>query len=236
LPPDVVKVEVYVGLAHDNDTALIAQDGAAARRFKREVRAVVDTNNGSSPQELEWADPNIQILYGSERKDGFATIRVAELLRQENGQFQVLDTRIPPVAHLSAAPFLENGVRRVLANIVARQQQLVGERRQRQLVFVRLKLILERADLGHELLSQCLVLRTLGLADLLRGCVAPCLHFLQPRLDRAQFLVQLDQVLRSRGFTASLEAGVERGGVVANGLDIEHWKALVARKSALALT
>jgi type VI secretion system protein ImpJ len=71
-------------------------------------------------------------LYGNERKDGFATIRVAELLRQENGQFQVLDTRIPPVAHLSTAPFLESGVRRVLANIVARQQQLTGERRQRQ--------------------------------------------------------------------------------------------------------
>ena len=132
LPTDAAKLEVYIGLAHDNDTALIAQDGAAARRFKREIRAVVDTNNGSSPQDLEWADANLQIIYGNERKDGFATIRVAELQRQDNGQFQVLDTRIAPVALLRAAPFLENGVRRVLANIVARQQQLVGERRQRQ--------------------------------------------------------------------------------------------------------
>ncbi|HLV65223.1 MAG TPA: type VI secretion system baseplate subunit TssK [Polyangiaceae bacterium] len=132
LPPDAVRLEVYIGLAHETDGPLVAQDGASARRFSRETRTVVDANSGVSAQELEWAQPNLQILFGGERMEGFSTIRVAELLRQENGQFQVLDTRIPPVLHLHAAPFLESGVRRVLANIVARQQQLAGERRQRQ--------------------------------------------------------------------------------------------------------
>jgi type VI secretion system protein ImpJ len=54
------------------------------------------------------------------------------LLRQENGQFKVLDTYIPPVLYVQAAPFLATGVRGILSQVVARQQQLAGERRQRQ--------------------------------------------------------------------------------------------------------
>src|SRR5690606_31992699 len=61
-----------------------------------------------------------------------------------------------------------------------------------------------------------------GLADLLRGRVAPRLDFLQPRLDRAQLLVPGDDGRRQRLRAAALEARVEGGGVLANGLDIEH--------------
>jgi len=132
LPADAQRVDVFLGLAHATDAAQVSLDGSGARRFVREIQSVVDSNTGSSAQDVEWARPNLQILFGNERKDGFVTLRIAELLRQETGQFIALDTRIPPVLHLRAAPFLEAGVRRVLANIVARQQQLFAERRQRQ--------------------------------------------------------------------------------------------------------
>lgn len=131
LPPDVQRVEVYVGLA-TGQSAEVSLDGASLRRYSRELYTAVDSNSGTSPQEVEWARPNLRILFGTERRDGFATLRIAELVRQENGRFIVLDTRVPPVLSLSAAPFLEAGVRRVLAGIVARQQQLFAERRGRQ--------------------------------------------------------------------------------------------------------
>lgn len=135
LPADALRIEVFIGLAYEADAvALIAtnEDAAAARRYVREQRAVVDLNTGGSAQDLEWARPNLRIFFNDERQDGFATFRIAELLRQDNGQFQVLDTRVPPVLYLSAATFLQNGVQRILANIVARQQKLSAERKQRQ--------------------------------------------------------------------------------------------------------
>jgi type VI secretion system protein ImpJ len=114
-------------------TALVgSEDDAAIRRFLRASKGVVDVNSGGSPQEVEWARPNVRVFFGGERHEGFSVIRVAVLLRQDNGQFKVLDTHIPPVLYLSAAPFLATGVRGILAQVVARQQQLAGERRQRQ--------------------------------------------------------------------------------------------------------
>lgn len=132
LPTDAQRVEVFIGLATSTDTAEVSLDGAGMRRFTRELSTVVDSNSGSSPQEVEWARPNLRILFGDERRDGFVTLRVAELRRQDNGQFIVVDTRVASVLKLSAAPFLEAGLRRVLANIVARQQQLFAERKGRQ--------------------------------------------------------------------------------------------------------
>ncbi|RYZ08174.1 MAG: type VI secretion system baseplate subunit TssK [Myxococcales bacterium] len=132
LPPGAQRVEVFVGLASSSDPAQVSLDGSATRRFTRELTTAVDTNSGTSAQEVEWARPNLRILFGNERRDGFVALRVAELLRQENGQYIVVDTRVAPVLKLSAAPFLEAGLRRVLANIVARQQQLFGERKGRQ--------------------------------------------------------------------------------------------------------
>lgn len=134
LPPDAQRTEVFLGLAYELDgSAIVAgEEDPSVRRFVRSTRPVVDLNSGGSPQELEWARPNLRVFFGGERQDGFATLRVAVILRQENGVLKVQDTFVPPVLDVKVAPFLVNGVRRILASIVARQAQLAGERRQRQ--------------------------------------------------------------------------------------------------------
>ena len=134
LPPNAQQTEIFIGLAHAvKGTGFVGSgDDSNIRKYVRSTRQVVDVNSGGSPQELEWAQPNLRILFGDERRDGFAAFCVAVVLRQENGMFQVQDTYVPPVLDLRAAPFLETGVRRILASMVARQAQLSGERRQRQ--------------------------------------------------------------------------------------------------------
>ncbi len=131
LPSDAQRIEVYIGLAASGDGAQVSLDGQAMRRFTRDVAQVADANSGAALQEVEWARPNVRILFGHERRDGFVTVLIAELIRQENGALAVLDTRVPPVLRLGAATFLEAGVRRVLTNLVARQGQLHAERRGR---------------------------------------------------------------------------------------------------------
>lgn len=134
LPADVLRVEVFLGLAHDVDGAGIVggAEEATVRRYVRATRPVVDVNTGGAAQEIEWARPNLRVFFNDERRDGFACLCVAIILRQENGTFAIQDTYVPPTLNLRAAPFLETGLRRVLTSVMARQQQLAGERRQRQ--------------------------------------------------------------------------------------------------------
>jgi len=132
--PEAKKLEIFVGLAHESGSAQLedAAKNIGARRYVREVHGVADLNTGASSQEVEFARPNLRVFFGGELQDGFSTIRVAELVRQANGQVIVRDNHVPPVLHLAAAPFLVNGLQRVLAGITARQRQLAADRNQRQ--------------------------------------------------------------------------------------------------------
>lgn len=134
LPADALRTEVFLGLAYELEgTALVGtEDDPGMRRYVRTSRQVLDVNTGGSPQEVDWARPNLRVFFGGERQEGFATIRVAVILREANGVFRIQDTFVPPVLDFKVAPFLENGLRRILASVVARQVQLAGERRQRQ--------------------------------------------------------------------------------------------------------
>ncbi|HEY3255308.1 MAG TPA: type VI secretion system baseplate subunit TssK [Polyangiaceae bacterium] len=132
--PELQRLEIFVGLAHESASALL-EDRAkniGARRYVRESHSVADLNTGSSAQEVEYARPNLRVFFGGELQDGFSTIRIAELVRQANGQVIVRDNHVPPVLHWSSAPFLVSGLQRVLTGITARQRQLSSDRNQRQ--------------------------------------------------------------------------------------------------------
>jgi type VI secretion system protein ImpJ len=132
---DAPKLEVFLGLPTESEgsPAVGGDDSAgAARRYVTETRSVTDYNTGTSAVELEFARPNLRLFFGSERQDGFATIRIAEIVRQSNGQPIIRDNYVPPVLYVSAAPFLVSGLQRVFSGITSRQRELAGERKQRQ--------------------------------------------------------------------------------------------------------
>jgi len=128
------KLEVFVALAHENQASgsMAGPDGLAHKRYVRESETVPDMNSGGSPQEVEWARPNLRVLFGSERREGFSTIRVAELVRKPNGQAIIRDNYVPPVLSLDAAPFLVAGLQRMIAAVSSRQRELASDRKQRQ--------------------------------------------------------------------------------------------------------
>ncbi len=132
--PEARKLEVFVGLAHFSGSALLEDKAKnlGARRYTRGARAVADVNTGSSSQELEFAQPNLRIFFGGELQDGFSSIRIAELVRQANGQVIVRDNHVPPVLRVASSPFLLSGLQRLLAGIAARQRELAADRNQRQ--------------------------------------------------------------------------------------------------------
>ena len=68
---------------------------------------------------------------------------------------------------------------------------------------------LELGDLGHQLAGARVVLGLLGLADFLRGRIAPRLRLLGGQDRRAALLVDREQRRRQRRQPAPLQSGVE---------------------------
>lgn len=131
---DMTKLEVFLGLAHEGTTtALVGRPSEPheARRYVQDTVSVNDVNTGGSPLEIEWARPNLRIFLGNERRDGFGTIRICELIRQATGQAMVRDNHVPPVLHIDAAPFIKGGLHRILTVAIAQRNALAAERSQK---------------------------------------------------------------------------------------------------------
>jgi type VI secretion system protein ImpJ len=131
--PDKRALSVYLGLARElpGQLQLNGAEGESTRRYQSAVRTVRDSNGGAEG-EVEWARPNLRLFFGDEPQDGYITLRIAELVRDAGGNALLRGTYVPPVLKVSSAPFLLNGLHRVLSAVIARQRQLAGERAQRR--------------------------------------------------------------------------------------------------------
>jgi type VI secretion system protein ImpJ len=132
--PDLPKLEVFLGLAHENMTGAVVgrpNEPNEARRYVQDVQSVNDVNTGASALDIEWARPNLRIFLGNERRDGYGAIRICELIRTASGQAIVRDNHVPPVLHIDAAPFIKGGLHRVLTVAIAQRNALAAERAQK---------------------------------------------------------------------------------------------------------
>jgi type VI secretion system protein ImpJ len=130
----VDRLEVFLGMVNEGDASPILSrphEPQSGRRYVQATKSVPDLNSGGSVEELEWARPNVRLFIGSERRDGYSVVRVAELIRQATGRAIVRDNHVPPVLHLEASPFLQAGLNRVLTVATSRQKDLAAERGQR---------------------------------------------------------------------------------------------------------
>jgi type VI secretion system protein ImpJ len=135
--PEMQTLDVVVGLSSENaltGNVAAASEAAANRRFARGIENVADYNTGGAAQDVDVALPNLRIFFGPERRDRVLSLQVAQLVRQAGGQVILRDNYVPPVLHVSAAPFLRYGLRRVLEEINTLQRKLAAERRQKTAV------------------------------------------------------------------------------------------------------
>ena len=132
--PELANLDVYVGVpAESGSAANVAMSGelGVLRRFSRASRSVADFNTGGAIQDIEMATPNLRVFFGAEQREKMSTLPVAQLVRQAGGRVIVRDNFVPPVLRISAAPFLTNGLQRVLAGMAALQGELAAKRKQR---------------------------------------------------------------------------------------------------------
>ena len=134
LTPQMRTLDVYIGIASESDvspnTDLEGRPGAIAR-YLRDSGSVLDYNSGSGEQPVQWARRNLRILFGEERQDAVAGIRVAQLTRATSGAIIVRPGFVPPVRRIGASPFLVSGFVRLLETMTAKQRSLADTRQQR---------------------------------------------------------------------------------------------------------
>ena len=104
---------------------------AARARFRASARKVSDLTGNAQDLAIAFAHRNAVVLFGTEPRDDFDTIKIAEIVRDSTGALLVNEAYIPPALRIDASSFIMGGVRRLLALMVAKQRQLAGDRRQR---------------------------------------------------------------------------------------------------------
>jgi len=134
-PAALEALDVFLAVPSPRETAAnVALDPAKAGPATRMVAAQVsvpDVNTGRNDTVITWGRSNLRILFGTEPRDAFETIRVAQLVRDRTGAIVLRPTYIPPVLRIYASDSLMKGMRRVLSALVGKQKSLADGRRMR---------------------------------------------------------------------------------------------------------
>jgi type VI secretion system protein ImpJ len=134
-PASLEALDVFLAVPSPREThANVALDPAKvgpATRYVSSTVSVPDVNTGRNDTVVTWARHNLRILYGTEPRDAYETVRIAQLVRDRTGGIVLKPNYIPPILRLSASEFLMNGFRRILSALVGKQKALSEGRRMR---------------------------------------------------------------------------------------------------------
>jgi len=109
-------------------------NGAAANsniRFLQEAATAKDETTGTNEQPLALAKSNLRIIFDDELRDGFTSIKIAELKRTATGGLQISGEYIPPILNISASQWLANMLRQTVEILITKSGSLGEQRRQR---------------------------------------------------------------------------------------------------------
>ncbi len=100
-------------------------------RFLQEGALVKDETTGTNEQPLAFAKSNLRIIFDDELRDGFTSIKIAELERTPTGQLKISEEYIPPILKVSASNWLVNMLRQLVEILITKSGSLGEQRRQR---------------------------------------------------------------------------------------------------------
>jgi type VI secretion system protein ImpJ len=128
------RVEVYLCVPVKRfGEANFQSNGDVGRmlRYLQEPSAMPDETTGENEQQIAYARGNIRLLFADELRDGYSSIKIAELQRTATGQLALSENHIPPALNVGASPWLVNMLRQVIEILVTKSSTLSEQRRQR---------------------------------------------------------------------------------------------------------
>lgn len=133
--PEQEKLGVHLAIpARKYGAANFQANGSRADinlRFLQDGVLVKDETSGTNEQPIAFARPNLRIIFDDELRDGFTTIKIAELERTATGQLKISEAFIPPILKVSANMWLTNMLRQMVEILITKSSSLGEQRRQR---------------------------------------------------------------------------------------------------------
>jgi type VI secretion system protein ImpJ len=133
--PEQEKLGVHLAIpARKMGEANFQANGAKANlnlRYLQEGALVKDETSGMNEQPLAYAKSNLRIIFDDELRDGFTSIKIAELERTPTGQLKISEAFIPPILKVSASTWVVNMLRQLVEILITKSGSLGEQRRQR---------------------------------------------------------------------------------------------------------
>jgi type VI secretion system protein ImpJ len=127
------RVTVHLGVpALRPGAANAAAEPTPGQRWRSFTRAVPDLTAARSARDIDLVEAHLQLRLGDEPIDDLASLPLAEVVRDSAGGFALDPGFAPPLAAVSAAPWLRAGLQDLLAAVTARLRVLAGDRRRQQ--------------------------------------------------------------------------------------------------------
>jgi type VI secretion system protein ImpJ len=140
-PPNSESLDVFLGIPEIRPRARnVSIPGAdpdessgalPATRYLAETRLFTDENTGGEEKPVQVARRTFRILFQDEYRDGFSSLRIAQLTRNAAG-IPILNPRfIAPCLNLASSTYLSGLLRRQIEILATKSATLSGPRRQR---------------------------------------------------------------------------------------------------------
>src|SRR4029079_770273 len=132
--PEQERLGVHLAIpAKKMGEANYQANGAKANanlRFLQEGVLVKDETSGTNEQPLAYAKSNLRLIFDDEVRDGFTSLKIAELQRTPTGQLKIADDYIPPTLKINSSVWLSNMLRQVVEILITKSGSLGEQRRQ----------------------------------------------------------------------------------------------------------
>ncbi len=123
---------MYICVPRERDGVANYADRPGGRsRFIVSNRNVPDLTGDGHSLEVSFAQRNLQILFGTEPKDDFESLKIGEVTRDASGSHALNDAYVPPILRIEASPFILAGIRRLLRLMSTRRRSLSEAARER---------------------------------------------------------------------------------------------------------
>lgn len=100
-------------------------------RFLQEAGSARDETTGTNEQQLAYAKSNLRIIFDDEVRDGFTSMKIAQLKRTPTGQLEIDEDYIPPTLKTSSSVWLVSMLRQLVEILNTKSGSLGEQRRQR---------------------------------------------------------------------------------------------------------
>ena len=134
-PSTAAVAEVFLGVAAmregtENYARTDGNGASSTPRYDAWSRDVVDLVRAESEAQVTFARPRPLILFGTEDRQEYETIKIAELRRDQGGGFELSSDYVPPCLRVSGSTVLQRWTKELLGLMLTKRRAILESLRQ----------------------------------------------------------------------------------------------------------